>query len=767
MRMVYFLSAMPGTGKSTYIREHGLDAHTLSLDAIRHIYSGAATDMDGSLVLSNNKEDLVFGKFMEAFDIRLQTGSILFIDNLNQDQKAIDSYMELLNKFDYDYRVVRFPLQPVEFYYARNEQREPYKRLPKDAIDRNYVLFANSTFSEPHKIITPEDAINFVKASPEELLIDLSKYKKIHYIGDLQGSFYALKKYFEQEGGYKKDEFYIFVGDYIDRGIENDKCLHFMRKYMEYDNFIFLMGNHEKHLYNYSNDIYTPPDEFMNNTLPQLEKAGFDKDEMKRLYRKMQMFSFVKYNDKKIMTTHAGLTAVPFFPRLVSDDEYMRGYGPYSYDIDKKFNEQNIDNEWYQVHGHRNQHKLDFNSYAKSFALEADVEYGGSLPVLRVNREGLNGVYITNKIFNKEEVLRQEKEAGMFGVTEQESPLTSFLTRKVDGHKSGAELIESLRKNPMLDAISNKKIKDSSFKIRGLVINNKTGDIVVRGFDKFYELNEEGIPFNTIEALKEKNTGSLSVYEQDDGRLAIVGYDPDKSELIFSSKNGIDNQEAKDFKKLMLSHLKSSELEYMKVFANKHNVNYVFEVIDPINNPMIIKAEQANIVLLAVVKRDVVFSQLTYENLEAFTQSLEQIAVKKKFVHFGTFENFEKFYKALSNESGFKTKRHMEGFVVEGSSGMFKVKLPYYQLWKAMHDSIKVINQDAVKGVKTDTQQLVNHLKVKDEDKPLAIEFLESVKKLSSNERNLDIVTLRDRFLTSRPDLLIETKSRKNKNSPT
>ena len=201
MRIVYFLSAMPGSGKSTFIKEHGLDAHSLSLDAIRHIYAGAATDMDGRLVLSNNREDLVFGKFMEALELRLQMGGVLFIDNLNQDQKAIDSYMELLHKFDYDYRVVKFPLQPVEFYYARNEQREPYKRLPKDAIDRNYVLFNNSSFDDKSKIITPEDAIKFVKATPEDLLLDLSGYKKIHYIGDLQGSFYPLKKYFELEGG--------------------------------------------------------------------------------------------------------------------------------------------------------------------------------------------------------------------------------------------------------------------------------------------------------------------------------------------------------------------------------------------------------------------------------------------------------------------------------------------------------------------------------------------------------------------------------------
>lgn len=784
MRIVYFLSAMPGTGKSTYIRENGLEAHSLSLDAIRHIYAGASTDMDGKLVLSNNREDLIFGKFMEAFELRLQLGGVLFIDNLNHDQKSIDSYMDLLKKFDYDYRVVKFPLQPLEFYYARNEQREPYKRLPKEAIDRNHVIFTNATFNDSTKIITPEEAIKFVKATPADLLVDLSAYKKIHYIGDLQGSFYPLKKYFEQEGGFKKNEFYIFVGDYIDRGIENDKCLHFIRKYMHYDNISLHMGNHENHLYNYSNDIYTPPDEFMKNTLPQLEKAGFTKEDMKEIYRKMELVSFIQYNDKKIMTTHAGLTAIPEYPRLLSSSEYMRGFGPYSYDVDGKFNEQNKDNEWYQVHGHRNQHKLDFNSYPKSFALEADVEYGGSLPVLRVNSDGFNGIYITNKVFNKEEVLKIEKASGMFGSSDSESVLTNFLTRKVDGVKTGVELLNDLRANksmvetvsiskPYLSTFSfkddidfSKDLKESSVKIRGLVVNNKTGDIVVRGFDKFYELNEKGIESNTLDALKLKNTGSLNIYEQEDGQLAIIGYDIEKTELVFSSKNGIDTEQALTFKTMMMDKLKTSELEFMKVFANKHNVNYVFEIIDPVNNPQIIKADEALIVLLAVVKRDAAFSQLTYEHLVSFSENFEHITAKKKFVNFGTFENFEKFWNALSNESAFKTKRHMEGFVVEGA-GMFMVKLPYYQFWKAMEIVVDKINTDAVKAVKTDLHALVEGSNLKSDDKPHAIEFLESVKKMSKDDRELGIISLREKFLESRPELSVALKARKNKNSPT
>jgi tRNA splicing ligase len=357
------------------------------------------------------------------------------------------------------------------------------------------------------------------------------------------------------------------------------------------------------------------------------------------------------------------------------------------------------------------------------------------------------------------------------------------LNRKVDGHKTGVALLQDLRSNQLLvetvsisnphlstfnfkDDVVGQPLDESSVKIRGLVINNKTGDIVARGFDKFYELDEKGIASNTLEALKSKTTGSLNVFEQEDGRLAMIGYDVENTALVFTSKNGIDTPETEAFKKMVLSNLKTSELEFMKVFANKHNVNYIFEVIDPVNDPKIIKADEPSIVLLSVVKRDVVFSQLTYENLEAFAGNFEKLDAKKKFVSFSTFESFEKFCNALSNESAFKTKRHMEGFVVEGT-GMFMVKLPYYQFWKAMSDSVSQINVDALKGVKTDLNSLVSGLNIKSDDKIFALEFLDGVKKMSKEDRELDLVTLREKFLETRPDLSVVLKPRKNKSSPT
>lgn len=786
MRIVYFLSAMPGTGKSTFIRENELDPHTLSLDAIRHVYAGAATDMFGNLVLSNNKEDFVFAKFIEAFKVRLSNGGAIFIDNLNQDQKSIDTYLDIMKQYHYDYRIVRFPLMDKEFYYKRNEQREMYKRLPKEALDRNYDLFVNSKFDDPSKIITPEQALTYVKATPESLLLDLSHYKKINWIGDLQGSFYPLKKFFDQNT-YSKDEVYIFVGDYLDRGIQNDKCFRFVQKYMDYENFIFLAGNHELHLYNYSNDILTPPSEFTYNTLPQLLKAGINKEDMRELYNKLHLYSFIHYRDKNIMATHAGLANVPKHPRLLTTIEYMRGYGSYSYDVDKTFNELNQDNNWYQVHGHRNQYKHGFETHPKSFALEADVEYGGSLPILRLDKNGFNGVYITNKVFNKSAVEKIEKEKNMFVTKADVNNLSDFLENKVNYSKENLEIVKDLRANelirektfealPHISAFNFKKeaFFDKRFEnellihARGLFINTESGEIVARGFEKFFNVNERGIPSAKMEVVKSNFKGKINLYEKENGFLGIVGYDSKNDSLIFASKSDIGGEFSTYLKDIAQSQFTKAELEHMKIFANKHNVNYLFEVNDPVNDPHIVKYDTPHLVLIGIVKREFKFSQLNYEELTKFAEGFKELKVKKRFAHFESPENFEKFFNSVSNESAFTTKRQFEGFVCEDDAlNMIKIKLPYYSFWKTMRGFVEKMERCEAKGDKFDTVNLVNnHFLINDVDKKLAIEFLNYIKVLPSEQRKRSIIDLRDEFMVNNKELVQELSVSPKKNKP-
>lgn len=57
-------------------------------------------------------------------------------------------------------------------------------------------------------------------------------YKKIHIFGDVHGCNTVLQEYLN--GDLNENELYIFVGDLIDRGIENAQLLEFMIKIKDY-----------------------------------------------------------------------------------------------------------------------------------------------------------------------------------------------------------------------------------------------------------------------------------------------------------------------------------------------------------------------------------------------------------------------------------------------------------------------------------------------------------------------------------------------------
>ncbi len=55
---------------------------------------------------------------------------------------------------------------------------------------------------------------------------------------------------------------YLFVGDYIDRGIENAKLTEFLISIMDKKNVFTLDGNHDRELWEWSHDIISRSNEF-------------------------------------------------------------------------------------------------------------------------------------------------------------------------------------------------------------------------------------------------------------------------------------------------------------------------------------------------------------------------------------------------------------------------------------------------------------------------------------------------------------------------
>lgn len=725
MRILLLLRGSAGCGKSTWIERQGLKPYTLSADDIRLLCQSPVMRSDGTEGISQDNDSFVWKTLFGILEVRMQRGDFTVIDATNSKTSEMNLYKELCDTYRYRAYCVDFTDIPIEEVKRRNASREPVKRVPEDVIDNMYSRFRTQKVPSGIKVIKPENLDEIWTR-----LFDMSSYKRIHHIGDIHGCNTVLQRYLADNGGIKDDEMYIFVGDYIDRGLENVEVVRFLLSIKDRKNVLMLEGNHERWLWAWANDEPSRSNEFETVTRRELDASGLDKKEIRKLYRKFGQCAYYRYGEDIYLVTHGGLSTLPESISFVATEQMIKGVGQYpdAEAVAETFFDRTPGN-CYQIHGHRNLKRLPIQVNDRVFNLEGQVEYGGNLRCVQVDGEGRHLVELPNEIYRKIEK-EPEQALAELPVSEVIAALrgSRYILEKKFGNFSSFNYTDKAFHDRCWDG--------HTAKARGLYLDTAKEKVAARAYDKFFNINER--PETRFEMLQHRLQFPVDVYVKENGFLGIMSYNEYEDALLMASKSTLDSQHARYFQEMVRRKILPEQLEEMKAYCREHDVSFVFECVDMENDPHVIEYPESGLYLLDIVANQMAFEKHGYDRL-CHVAAQFGLTPKEKAASFAGWQEFYDWYFQVQEMDYEYRGRRIEGFVIEDNAGfMVKLKLAYYSFWKFLRG----VSQEAIrKGYIARTSALTT---------PLANDYYAWVRKLHDAEDReslpKDICALRRMF---------------------
>lgn len=394
MRVLLVLRGNYHAGQEEFIRKNALEDFVLDMNGLRALSARNRQLLGGYKSLDYKNDNELNHILLYFLKIRMLKGEFCII---NAYSETLKPFKDLADAHRYEFFVIDFSGASLEQCLQNNlsHAKKTGFLTPTKLIEKTATLLRK--IPKKYRILSPDSWQDCLYEMP-----DLSAYKRVHHIGDLQGCYSVLKKYLKS---LKDDEFYIFLGDYIDRGVENGKVLKYLLKICKRPNVCLLEGNHERHLIKWANGELTHSKEFNEHTLKDFRAERLTPKDGREFYPHLRECLWYKYDSKRVFCSHGGVNVLPkkaSHLSFVPSCDFIYGVGDYedSQRVAAEFCENHPAN-FYQVFGHRNRTKLAMRIAERVYLCEGKVDDGGFLRVAVLDKKGFKCVEVKNEIYRK------------------------------------------------------------------------------------------------------------------------------------------------------------------------------------------------------------------------------------------------------------------------------------------------------------------------------------------------------------------------------
>lgn len=392
------------------------------------------------------------------------------------------------------------------------------------------------------------------------------------------------------------------------------------------------------------------------------------KSKVRQFVRRFRLAYAFEFHGQKYFVNHGGISSLPNMT-TISGDQLIRGVGGYDHQIDESWEQSYLKGRtqgFIQVHGYRHT-----ESTPHSICLEDDVEYGGNLVILDVSKDGYTITKFKNTVFQIPTEDDFERERKSWIEDTQNSTTNKMIHDKYIKVKDLDDNLMSL--NFTEKAFRKSKWNKNTITARGLFVDKTSGDIKMRSYNKFFNLNENAE--TSVRELKKKVKYPLMAYDKYNGFLGIAS--SVDGIFILASKSTTKGPFVEYFTEIF-NNLTESEKEQLKQLSEKYNCSFTFEVLH-IDDRHIIDFNENKLVILDAIPNSYDLNGVTVD-AEFSEKVLSQLEIQSDFFSrkelIKEFNDMEELMRYIHEH---KHDRTSEGLVIEDQNGyMFKVKYEYY-----------------------------------------------------------------------------------------
>jgi predicted kinase len=115
MRKMIIMRGLPGSGKSTWIKQRGLEDYTLCPDKIRKMLCNPVMCLELPFhSVNQGKDEIAWSLLFKILEMRMREGQFTVIDATTLTADQFHRYKELIKKYKYRTLIVDFTDMPLE-----------------------------------------------------------------------------------------------------------------------------------------------------------------------------------------------------------------------------------------------------------------------------------------------------------------------------------------------------------------------------------------------------------------------------------------------------------------------------------------------------------------------------------------------------------------------------------------------------------------------------------------------------------------------------